>query len=270
MQPAEEGQEDRFLRKGCPREQSRWRHQVWKPVLSAAHTFRGCISTFSGVGCNGPVGFYSCLSLSVQTRWRLRLEERPSRTGNLWAPFQLQHCSILTFLLLLCQLGCGSQTPCLLLPAWYYFLGIRWNFSPSVFSAVTHSSQGWPKARSRASLVAAQFVSHTLSGAWVPKQRFPQTLCLVKATKKAETPKRNADAFQQYRSFSLRMVTFKPTLYSHMTKAFLYYYYYWPCCATCGILVSQPGIKLRPPTMEVPSLNHWTAREGPTSLYFHL
>lgn len=183
MQPAEEGQEDRFLRKGCPREQSRWRHQVWKPVLSAAHTFRGCISTFSGVGCNGPVGFYSCLSLSVQTRWRLRLEERPSRTGNLWAPFQLQHCSILTFLLLLCQLGCGSQTPCLLLPAWYYFLGICWNFSPSVFSAVTHSSQGWPKARSRASLVAAQFVSHTLSGVWVPKQRFPQTLCLVKATK---------------------------------------------------------------------------------------
>lgn len=166
MEPAEEGQEDRFLRKGRPREQSRWRHQVWKPVLSVARAFRGCISTFSGVGCNGPVGFYSCLSLSVQTRRRLLLEEHPSRIGNLWAPFQLRHCSILTFLLLLRQLSCGSQTPCLLLPAWYYFLGICWNFSPSVefLAGVSYrhplKSRLAHSAHSRASLVAAQFVSH--------------------------------------------------------------------------------------------------------------
>lgn len=132
MEPVEEGQEDRFLRKGHPREQSRRRHQVRKPVLSAARAFSGRISTFSGVGCDGPVGFYSHLSLSVQIRRRLRLEERPSSTGNLWAPFQLRHGSILTFLLLLRQLSSGSQTLCGLLPAWYYFLGIRWNFSPSL------------------------------------------------------------------------------------------------------------------------------------------
>ena len=30
-------------------------------------------------------------------------------------------------------------------------------------------------------------------------------------------------------------------------------------CMACGILVPQPGIKSIPPTLEVRSLNHWTA-----------
>ena len=40
---------------------------------------------------------------------------------------------------------------------------------------------------------------------------------------------------------------------------FLFYsfIYFWPCCAACGILTPQPGIKPR----ARPSLNHWTARE---------
>ena len=34
----------------------------------------------------------------------------------------------------------------------------------------------------------------------------------------------------------------------------------------CGILVPQPGMKLMPTTVEVRSLNHWTAREVPKLL----
>lgn len=46
----------------------------------------------------------------------------------------------------------------------------------------------------------------------------------LRLRKQAETPKTKADAFQQYSSFSLRMVTFKPTLYAHMTKAFIFFF----------------------------------------------
>ena len=35
---------------------------------------------------------------------------------------------------------------------------------------------------------------------------------------------------------------------------------------TCGNLVPQPGIRPAPPTLEVQSLNHWTAREIPYSI----
>ena len=36
----------------------------------------------------------------------------------------------------------------------------------------------------------------------------------------------------------------------------------------CRILVPQPGIKSVPPTMEVQSLKHWTAREVPWEFPF--
>ena len=38
-------------------------------------------------------------------------------------------------------------------------------------------------------------------------------------------------------------------------------YLFWPHHASCGILVSQPGIEPAPPAMEKWSLNHWTTRE---------
>ena len=47
---------------------------------------------------------------------------------------------------------------------------------------------------------------------------------------------------------------------------FIFYRYYFFGRAACGILVPRPGIRPRPPAVEVPSLNHWTAREFPTYL----
>ena len=35
------------------------------------------------------------------------------------------------------------------------------------------------------------------------------------------------------------------------------------CHVACGILVTQPGIELRPPALKVWSLNCWTAKEIP-------
>ena len=37
-------------------------------------------------------------------------------------------------------------------------------------------------------------------------------------------------------------------------------------CTACGILVSWPGIKPKPPALEALSLNHWTNREVPSGL----
>ena len=41
---------------------------------------------------------------------------------------------------------------------------------------------------------------------------------------------------------------------------------FWQLHPACGILVPQPGMKLMPTTVEVRSLNHWTAREVPKLL----
>ena len=37
--------------------------------------------------------------------------------------------------------------------------------------------------------------------------------------------------------------------------------YSWPSCTACGIQVPQSGIEPRPSTVQVCSLNHWTARK---------
>ena len=38
-------------------------------------------------------------------------------------------------------------------------------------------------------------------------------------------------------------------------------FFFWLCCASCGILIPQPGIKPMPPALEVQSLNHGTFLE---------
>ena len=38
--------------------------------------------------------------------------------------------------------------------------------------------------------------------------------------------------------------------------------FFRPNSVACGILVSQPGVKLRSPALEAQSLKHWTVREG--------
>ena len=48
------------------------------------------------------------------------------------------------------------------------------------------------------------------------------------------------------------------------------FFFSLPCCMAYGILVPQSGIKPVPPALEAQSLNHWTAREVPTNLYFTL
>ena len=47
-----------------------------------------------------------------------------------------------------------------------------------------------------------------------------------------------------------------------------FFFFFWPYCMVYGILVSQKGIEPTPPTVEVLTLNHWTAREVPT-LFFN-
>ena len=50
---------------------------------------------------------------------------------------------------------------------------------------------------------------------------------------------------------------------------FLFYkFVFWLHHATCGILVLQQGIEPRPIAMKVLSLNQWTTRELPPSLFF--
>ena len=39
-------------------------------------------------------------------------------------------------------------------------------------------------------------------------------------------------------------------------------------CATCGILVRQPGIKPALPAVKAQSLNHWTSREVTGSMFW--
>ena len=51
-------------------------------------------------------------------------------------------------------------------------------------------------------------------------------------------------------------------------KIFCFFFVFWLCHTACGILFLWPGIELVPPTLEVWSLNHWTAREVPKNDFF--
>ena len=42
-----------------------------------------------------------------------------------------------------------------------------------------------------------------------------------------------------------------------------FYLFIWPCHMAYGILIPQPGIKLRPLEVKVGSPNHWTPKEFP-------
>ena len=44
-----------------------------------------------------------------------------------------------------------------------------------------------------------------------------------------------------------------------------FFFFFWLHNATCGILVSQPGIEPVPPVLGAQSLEHWTPREVPGS-----
>ena len=44
-------------------------------------------------------------------------------------------------------------------------------------------------------------------------------------------------------------------------------FFFWPCRTACGILVPQPGIEPASPALEAQSLDHWTTREVPQSLF---
>ena len=45
------------------------------------------------------------------------------------------------------------------------------------------------------------------------------------------------------------------------------YFVFWPCQIACRVLVPQPGIEPRPPTVEALSPNHWTTSEIPKSFF---
>ena len=55
----------------------------------------------------------------------------------------------------------------------------------------------------------------------------------------------------------------------HLTSNLIYYLIFWPQSTPCGILAPQPGIELASPVLETwkHSLNHWTSREVPGSLF---
>ena len=46
-----------------------------------------------------------------------------------------------------------------------------------------------------------------------------------------------------------------------MVLGMLGFFFFWLRCVACRILVPWPGIEPRPPAVEAPSPNHWTARE---------
>lgn len=49
---------------------------------------------------------------------------------------------------------------------------------------------------------------------------------------------------------------------------FFFFFLFWLCCVACGLLVPQPGIEPRPPTVTALSSYHWATREVPLSLYY--
>lgn len=195
MEPAEEGQEDRFLRKDHPRGQSRGRHQVRKsaclqPMHSEAASPPSVESAVMVQWVSTPV--YPLQSRQNDGRsWTnvpeaLVTSELPSSSDT--APFFFFfYCSILNSLLHLRQLSSSSQTLCLLLPAWCYFLWICWNFSPSgeflavVFYCHPLKSRLPTSAGSRAGLVATQSVSR--DSEWGMSAEAEVSQDSVKATK---------------------------------------------------------------------------------------
>ena len=50
-------------------------------------------------------------------------------------------------------------------------------------------------------------------------------------------------------------------------KYFILFYFIWPHHAACEILGSWPGIKPKRPAVEAQSLNHWTSREVPQTIF---
>ena len=50
-------------------------------------------------------------------------------------------------------------------------------------------------------------------------------------------------------------------------KRFFYFLFFWPHHAACGILVPQPGIEPRSTALEAWSLNCWTTREAPFTIF---
>ena len=49
---------------------------------------------------------------------------------------------------------------------------------------------------------------------------------------------------------------------------FFFFFTFWTCRTACRILVPQPGIETAPLALEARSLNHWTAGEVPTCIFF--
>ena len=49
---------------------------------------------------------------------------------------------------------------------------------------------------------------------------------------------------------------------------FVCFFIFWLCHEARGILVPQTGIEPTAPALEARSLNHWTAREVPSMLYY--
>ena len=45
------------------------------------------------------------------------------------------------------------------------------------------------------------------------------------------------------------------------------FFSFWPCHAACRILVLQPEMEPTPPSLEAQSLNHWTVREVPPTVF---
>ena len=56
--------------------------------------------------------------------------------------------------------------------------------------------------------------------------------------------------------------------YIFTKSCLLFFFFFWPRRAACGILVPRPGIEPMPPALRAWSLNHWTASEVPSQLFF--
>ena len=53
----------------------------------------------------------------------------------------------------------------------------------------------------------------------------------------------------------------------HFYDILFYFFTFWPCHAVCRILLLHSEIELRPSGVRAQSLNHWTAREVPVSIF---
>ena len=64
-----------------------------------------------------------------------------------------------------------------------------------------------------------------------------------------------------------KLLIYLPPLSPLVTISCFLVFWFWPHSAALGILVPQPGIEPMPPAVETRSLNHWTTREVPISLF---